>query len=70
MLVLSRKAQQQILIPGLDITITILEIGGNRVQLGIDAPRQVQITRPEVVRPCAAISSDGRLRQRVLAEVV
>ena len=47
MLVLSRKLQEQILIPGLDIRITILSVGTNRVQLGIEAPRGIEITRPD-----------------------
>lgn len=51
MLVLSRKTNEQILIPGLNITITVLSIGANRVQLGIKAPRHVDITRPDATRP-------------------
>ncbi|MEJ7592720.1 MAG: carbon storage regulator [Planctomycetaceae bacterium] len=50
MLVLSRKIHEQILIPGLDIRLTILSVGKNRVQLGIEAPKGVQITRPESIR--------------------
>ncbi len=48
MLVLSRKLQQQIVIPELNIRITVLSVGTNRVQLGIEAPASVQITRPEI----------------------
>jgi len=51
MLVLSRKLQQQILIPDLNIRITVLSVGTNRVQLGIEAPRGIQVTRPELLRP-------------------
>ena len=51
MLVLSRKTNEQILIPGLNIAITVLSVGGNRVQLGIEAPRNLDITRPEANRP-------------------
>ena len=51
MLVLSRKINEQVLIPGLNITVTVLSIGSNRVQLGIDAPRNVDITRPEATPP-------------------
>ena len=47
MLVLSRKIQEQILIPGMNIRLTILSVGKNRVQLGIEAPKGIQITRPE-----------------------
>ena len=69
MLVLSRKTQEQILIPGLDIAITVLQVGGNRVQLGIDAPRHIQITRPETRQPADAVRLDGHLRRRVMAEI-
>jgi carbon storage regulator len=48
MLVLSRKLQQQIVIPELNICITVLSVGTNRVQLGIEAPNSIQITRPEI----------------------
>lgn len=47
MLVLSRKVGEQILIPQLNITITVLNSGPGRVQLGIQAPREIDITRPE-----------------------
>ena len=45
MLVLSRKRNQQITIDG-NITITILEVGRSRVRLGIDAPRDIPVSRP------------------------
>ena len=48
MLVLSRKIQEQILIPDLNIRLTVLSIGANRVQLGIEASKGIQITRPDV----------------------
>ena len=50
MLVLSRKIGEQVLVPELGIYITILSVGTNRVQLGIEAPREIQITRPEANR--------------------
>lgn len=50
MLVLSRKLQQQIEIPGLGIRVTVLSVGTNRVQLGIEAPQEIEITRPELKR--------------------
>jgi len=49
MLVLSRKLREQITIPGLDITVTVLSVGGNRVQLGIEAPAHIDISRPDTV---------------------
>ncbi len=47
MLVLSRKENQSIMI-GHDITITILEIRGDQVRVGIQAPRNIDVHREEV----------------------
>ncbi|MFY9251928.1 MAG: carbon storage regulator [Fuerstiella sp.] len=63
MLVLSRRLREQVLIPGLDIKITILSVGTNRVQLGIEAPQHIHITRPEAKRPGAAEFDDASLAE-------
>lgn len=47
MLILSRRIDEMTFI-GDDITVTILEITGNRVRIGIDAPREVAVHREEV----------------------
>lgn len=47
MLVLSRKADQEILI-GDDIKIMVVRVDGNRVRIGITAPDDVAIRRREV----------------------
>jgi carbon storage regulator len=47
MLVLTRKAGEAIRI-GDDIKITLVEIDGNNIKVGIDAPRSVNIHREEV----------------------
>ena len=47
MLVLTRKKDQSIMI-GDDIEIVIVEIKGNQVKLGINAPRNVTVYRAEV----------------------
>lgn len=47
MLCLSRKKDERIVIGG-DITITVVEIRGDKVRLGIVAPREVQVHREEV----------------------
>lgn len=47
MLVLSRKKNESIVIDD-RITITVVEIRGDKVRLGIEAPRDVPIHRSEV----------------------
>ena len=48
MLVLSRKCGEKIVVPDQEIVITILEIRGDRVRLGITAPSNVPVHRQEV----------------------
>ena len=47
MLVLSRQRDQTIMI-GDDVEITIVDIRGDKVRLGITAPRHIQVHRKEV----------------------
>lgn len=47
MLVLSRQKNEQIVIDN-RITVTIVDIRGDKVRLGIDAPREVPVHRREV----------------------
>ncbi len=47
MLVLSRKKNESIVINN-DITITVVEIHGDKVRLGIVAPKEVPVHRREV----------------------
>lgn len=49
MLVLSRKEGEQLVI-GDDIVLTVNRISGNRVAIGIEAPREVRIVRGELER--------------------
>ncbi len=49
MLVLSRKQNQEIII-GDNIKITVLKMKGNTVRLGIEAPRDVNVIRGELPR--------------------
>ena len=49
MLVLSRKVGEVITI-GDDISVTILEIRGDKVSIGIEAPKKVSVHRHEVYR--------------------
>ncbi len=49
MLILSRKTGEKIIING-DIEITIAELRGSEVRIGISAPKNVSIYREEVYR--------------------
>ena len=47
MLVLSRKKNESIIIND-DITVVVVEIRGDKVRLGIEAPKEVPVHRQEV----------------------
>ena len=47
MLALSRKTNESIMI-GNDVEITILEVKGDQVKIGINAPKKVPIYRKEI----------------------
>lgn len=66
MLVLSRKKNESIIIND-DITIVVVEIRGDKVRLGIEAPKEVPVHRNEVyeaIRRAAQLdgqaASDGQ----------
>ena len=48
MLILSRRDQEKIILPGCGVTITVVEIRSNRVRISIDAPPDVEIRRAEL----------------------
>ena len=47
MLVLSRKKNESIIIND-DITIVVVEIRGDKVRLGVEAPKEISVHRQEV----------------------
>ena len=47
MLALSRKANESIII-GNDIEVTVLEVKGEQVKIGIKAPKSIPVYREEV----------------------
>jgi carbon storage regulator len=48
MLVLSRKRGEQVVFPDQKIVVTVLEVHGDRVRLGIVAPSAIGIYREEI----------------------
>ena len=60
MLVLSRKKNESIIIND-NITIVVVEIRGDKVRLGVDAPKEIPVHRNEVyeaIRRSQQVSSD------------
>lgn len=53
MLVLSRRPGESIVIGG-EVVVTIVEVRGGQVRIGIDAPRSVEVHREEVYRQVVA----------------
>lgn len=56
MLILSRKVNEKIKI-GNDITLTIIEIKGDQIKVGVEAPKEVKVFRQEVYN---AIQSENQ----------
>ena len=52
MLVLSRKKDESIVINN-DITIVVVEIRGDKVRIGVEAPKEVPVHRREVFEAIA-----------------
>ena len=74
MLVLTRKAGESIVI-GSDVIVTVIELRGGQVRVGIDAPREVQVHREEVYEEVrrenkAAAASAGYGAERLRSEPV
>lgn len=53
MLVLTRKKDESIVIAG-NIRISVVSVDGNKVKIGIEAPRDVRIDRQEIHDAIAA----------------
>lgn len=58
MLVLSRKKNESIVIND-DITIVVVEIRGDKVRLGVEAPKDVPIHRREVYDAIHRLEGDN-----------
>jgi carbon storage regulator len=57
MLVLSRRSTERIQI-GDNVVVTVLEIRGNKVRMGIDAPKEVRVLRSELKEVIPDVRTD------------
>ena len=66
MLVLTRKSNQSIMI-GDDIEVTVLSVMGEKVRIGIQAPRDIPVFRKEVYLEIQQerMAQDGDSRKKV-----
>lgn len=60
MLVLTRKAGESIVI-GKDVVITVLEVRGGQIRLGVDAPRNLTVHRAEIHRQVMEENQDASI---------
>lgn len=49
MLVISRKLNEEVVVPDVDLVFTILKIDRNKVRVGISAPAKIVVHRREVL---------------------
>lgn len=63
MLVLSRKKNESIVIND-NIVVMVVEVRGDKVRLGIEAPKEVTVHRSEVYEAIKRSEKPGEARQR------
>jgi len=68
MLILSRKVNEKIVI-GDDVTVSIIEIRGDQVRIGIDAPKMVKVFRQEVFDAIKAENKAASASAHVIPKV-
>ena len=66
MLVLTRKPGEKLMI-GDDIVITVLSVDGDKIKLGIDAPKNVEVYRKEILD---AIVEENRLACEIVPQQI
>ena len=71
MLVLSRKRNESIVIDG-TISVTVIEVRGNQIRLGITAPKEIAVRRGELAGDASVDRENwGNLRRnRVSLSIV
>jgi carbon storage regulator len=62
-LVLTRRANQSIMI-GHEIVVTVLEVRGDQVRLGIKAPRSIDVHREEIFAQLQQANRDAAVKPK------
>lgn len=69
MLILSRKKNEAIHI-GDNIVITVLDISGDHIKIGIDAPKNIQIYRAEILKAIQQENKQAALTKAAVQDLV
>ena len=64
MLVLTRKPGERLVI-GDNVVITVVEVRGDNIRIGIDAPREVKVYRGEIYDAIVAENREAALNKDV-----
>ncbi len=67
MLILSRKVDEKIKI-GNDITLTIIEVKGDQVKVGVEAPKNIKVFRQEVFEEIQKENKDAAVAASGISE--
>jgi carbon storage regulator len=68
-LVLSRKCEQSVML-GDDIVVTVLGVDGDRVKLGIQAPRGITVLRHEIFEQVQAANASAATQTRPSVQTI
>src|SRR5215510_14073159 len=68
-LVLTRRANQSIMI-GHEIVVTVLEVRGDQVRLGIKAPRSIDVHREEIFAQLQQANRDAAVKPKDVVDGV
>lgn len=70
MLVLSRKEDQTIIFPNLGISIEVVKVQGNKVSLGVEAPKEIRVLRGELQSQTDSARDDSVAVFQTLAQLI